>query len=90
MSAVQCINIADILDGIHMTEKQLHPARNPVWMQTVICLAVFMYIPSMYEVYHLRFLELTTGSNSQKRNVNFLPASCSLFYDLCVLWTGEA
>ena len=50
----------DILDGIHMTEKQLDPARNPVWMQTLICLAVFMcYIPSLYEVYHLRFPELS-------------------------------
>ena len=34
MSAVQCINIADILEGIHMTEK--------IEMQTLICLAVFM------------------------------------------------
>ena len=52
--------MVDILDGVHMTEKQLDLARNPVWMQTLICLAVFMcYIPSLYEIYHLRFPELS-------------------------------
>lgn len=74
--------IADILDGIHMTEKQLDPARNPVWMQTLICLAVFMcYIPSLYEVYHLTFPELTTRSiKLSKRRVNLVQLASSIVF----------
>ena len=84
----------DILDGIHMTEKQLDPARNPVWMQTLICLAVFMcYIPSLYEVYHLRFPELTARSiKLSKRRVKVvqLASSAVFFFLRFVLWIREA
>ena len=55
--------ILDIVDGIQMTENQLDPLINPVWVQTLICLDVFMcYISSLYEIHHLRFPEPTTGS----------------------------
>ena len=80
--------IVDILDGIHMTEEQLDPAINPVWVQTLICLAVFMcYIPSLYELYHLRFPEQTTGSMKlSKRTVNLIQlASSVLFFVLRVV-----
>ena len=84
----------DILDGIHMTEKQLDPAGNTVWMQTLICLAVFMcYIPSLYEVYHLTFPEITTGSiKLSKRRVNLVQLASSIVFLVLrfLLWIRKA
>ena len=86
--------IVDILDGLHMTEKQLDAARNPVWMQTVACLAVLMcYIPSLYEIYHLRFPELTTRSiKLSKRRVKLVQLASSIVFLVLrfVLWIREA
>ena len=85
--------IFDIIDGIHMTEEQLDSARNPVWMQTVICLAVLMcYIPSLYEIYHLRFPELTTRSvKLSKRRVKLVQLFSSIVFLVLrfVLWIRE-
>ena len=73
--------IVDIVDGIQMTENQLDPI-NPVWVQTLICLAVFMcYIPSLYEIHHLRFPEPTTGSiKLSKRTVNRIQLVSSVVF----------
>ena len=74
--------ILDIFDGIQMTEKQLDPLMNPVWVQTLICLAVFMcYIPSLYEIYHLRFPQPTNGSiKVSKRTVNLIQFASSVVF----------
>ena len=72
--------ILDILDGMQMTENQLNPLKNPVWVQTLICLAAFMcYIPSLYEIYHLRYPEPTTSSiKLSKRTVNLIQLATSV------------
>ena len=86
--------IADILDGIHMTESQLDPAKNLVWVQASICLAVFMcYVPSLYEIYHLIFPEPTIRSiNLSKRRVNLIQLASSVVFLVLrfVLWARDA
>ena len=74
--------ILDILDGMQMTENQLNPLKNPVWVQTLICLASFMcYIPSLYEIYHLRYPEPTTCSiKLSKRTVNLIQLATSVVF----------
>ena len=91
--SLYCPAILDILDGIHMTEEQLNPAINPVWVQTLICLAVFMcYIPSLYEIYHLIFPEPTTGLmklSKETFNLVQLASSVVILVLRVVLWAHD-
>jgi hypothetical protein len=64
-----CPAIIDIYDGIEMSETQLN-LKNPVWLQIIICLAVIMfYIPSLLEIYHLRYPQLKNGSSLSERRI---------------------
>ena len=75
-----CSAILDILDGLEMTETQLDPT-NPVWVQITICLAALMcYIPALFEIYHLKFPELTAGSFLSERSVKFIQLVSSVVF----------
>ncbi|CAB4008229.1 Hypothetical predicted protein, partial [Paramuricea clavata] len=75
-----CPAIVDIYDGIEMYYTKLNPT-NPEWVQITIFLAVIMfYIPSVMEIYHLKFPELKSGSMSSERKVKLSQFVCSCIF----------
>jgi hypothetical protein len=75
-----CPAIVDIYDGIEMYHTKLNPT-NPEWVQITICLAVIMfYIPSVLEIYHLKFPDLKSGSISSERKVKLCQFVCSCIF----------
>ncbi|CAB4037069.1 Hypothetical predicted protein [Paramuricea clavata] len=75
-----CPAIVDIYDGIEMSETKLN-LTNPAWVQIMICLAVIMfYIPSLLEIYHLKFPDLTNGSIYSERRVRLFQCVSSCMF----------
>ncbi len=75
-----CPAILDLYDGNDMLITKLHSI-NPAWVQVGICLAVItFYIPSLWEIYHLRYPELRDESMLSERRARLAQCVSSCIF----------